>query len=92
MKKGKICKCERFDRRQNQAMREGILSDGGIETLREILELNPDGEYLFENESGKRIRGNTCTRRFAALLRKVDRHPGTINGGGQNRWYNINRY
>lgn len=34
-------------------MRDIILSDGGIETLKKILELNPDGEYLFENESGK---------------------------------------
>lgn len=62
-------------------MRDIILSDGGIETLKKILELNPDGEYLFENESGKRIRGNTFNKRLDIVLNKVDLHHRSIHKG-----------
>ena len=36
-----------------------------------IIELNPNGEYLFENH-GKRIRGNTFNKRLSTICDKLD--------------------
>lgn len=62
-------------------MRDIILSDGGIETLRMIKEINPSGEYLFENSSGKRIRGNTFNKRLDLVLKAVGLHHRSIHKG-----------
>lgn len=62
-------------------MRDIILSDGGIETLKRVMELNPAGEYLFENESGKRIRGNTFNKRLSIVLEKIGLHHRSIHKG-----------
>ena len=56
-------------------------ADGGIETLRMIKEINPSGEYLFENSSGKRIRGNTFNKRLDLVLKAVGLHHRSIHKG-----------
>lgn len=62
-------------------MRDVILSDGGIETLRKIQELNPDGEYMFEGKTGNRIRGNTFNKRMDIVLRQLGLHHRSIHKG-----------
>ena len=52
-------------------MRNLILSASGRETMRKIVELNPDGEYLFQNEHGKRIRGNTFNKHLDIVLSRL---------------------
>lgn len=51
-------------------MRNIILTKGGEETLEMILEINPNGEYLFEN-NGKRIRGNTFNKHLDIVLKEL---------------------
>lgn len=60
-------------------MRSVILSDGGIETLKMIQHINPSGEYLFENNQGKRIRGNTFNKRLDIVLKKLGMHHRSIH-------------
>lgn len=62
-------------------MRDIILSDGGVETMRMIKEINPSSEYLFENEKGKRIRGNTFNKRLDLVLKAVGLHHRSIHKG-----------
>lgn len=50
--------------------RDLIIPNAANEVLVMILELNPDGEYLFENH-GKRIRGNTFNKRLSAVCDKL---------------------
>lgn len=52
-------------------MRNVILSDSGIETMKLIISLNPDGEFLFENADGKRIRGNTFNKHLDCVLKTL---------------------
>ena len=44
--------------------RNVILTNGAIETLQKIVELNPSGDYLFQGRKGQRIRGNTFNKRI----------------------------
>lgn len=50
--------------------RDLVIPHSAHEVLERILELNPDGEYLFENH-GKRIRGNTFNKRLSAVCDKL---------------------
>lgn len=50
--------------------RELIIPQAAHEILSMILELNPDGEFLFEHH-GKRIRGNTFNKRLSAVCDKL---------------------
>ena len=50
--------------------REVYLSETGIHTVKQILQLNPDGEFLFMNR-GKRIRENTFNKRLTAICNKL---------------------
>lgn len=49
-------------------MRDIFLTNSAKETLAMIVKLNPDGDYLFENEKGKRIRGNTFNKHLTRTL------------------------
>lgn len=60
-------------------MRDIILSDGGKETLRRLVNRNPKGEYLFENSSGVRIRGNTFNKRLDIVLKNLNLHHRSIH-------------
>lgn len=53
-------------------VRNVILSDGGKETLTRLVSRNPNEIYLFENSSGKRIRGNTFNKRLDTVLKKLN--------------------
>ncbi len=53
-------------------MRNIILAPNGINTIKAILEINPNGEYLFENSEGKRIRGNTFNKHLDIVLKKLN--------------------
>lgn len=66
--KGKNCLGVREFTKTDAGMRNLILSAGGIETLKMILEINPDGTFLFENAKGKRIRGNTLGKHLDVVL------------------------
>lgn len=46
--------------------RDLIIPRSASDTIKQILALNPDGTYLFENR-GKRIRGNTFNKRLSAV-------------------------
>ena len=50
--------------------REILLPPQAMETLRRILEKNPDGEYLLMN-NGVRIRGTTLTKRISDVCEKL---------------------
>lgn len=52
-------------------MRDIILSSSGRKTMNRIIELNPDGEYLFQNSCGKRIRGNTFNKHLDIVLKRL---------------------
>lgn len=62
-------------------MRDIILSDGGVETLKQIRLLNPYGTYMFENVEGKRIRGNTFNKKLDSVLRQLGLHHRSIHKG-----------
>lgn len=51
-------------------MRDIILTEGGVSTLKAILKINPYGAYLFEH-NGKRIRGNTFNKHLDIVLKKL---------------------
>lgn len=61
-------------------MRDVILSEGGCETLRRIVNLNPDGDFLFENNR-KRIRGNTFNKTLDRALKSLGMHHRSIHKG-----------
>lgn len=67
---GKYVNSVRDFTKTEAGIRDVILTDGGKETLRKILEINPDGEYLFEN-NGKRIRGNTFNKHLGVVLKSL---------------------
>lgn len=50
--------------------RDLIIPETAKETLKMILNLNPNGTYLFENK-GKRIRGNTFNKRLSNICDKL---------------------
>lgn len=47
-----------------------VIPPQAVETTRQILNLNPHGEYLFMN-NGKRIRENTFNKRLSAVCEKL---------------------
>lgn len=47
--------------------RDLIIPTSALETLKQILLINPNGQYLFENTTGKRIRGNTFNKRLSRI-------------------------
>lgn len=51
--------------------REVIFPDHVIWTLKEIMNINPNGTYLFENENGKRIRGTTINRKLYTICKNL---------------------
>lgn len=60
-------------------VRDVILTDGGKETLRRLINRNPNGKYLFENSSGIRIRGNTFNKRLDTVLKHLNLHHRSIH-------------
>lgn len=50
--------------------RDLIIPSSALDTIHTILELNPNGEYLFESK-GKRIRGNTFNKRVSMMCEKL---------------------
>lgn len=76
---GKIVLDVRPFAKTEAGMREIILSEGGMETLEKIISLNPDGKYLFENQQGKRIRGNTFNKRLDRVLNELGLHHRSIH-------------
>ncbi len=48
--------------------RDVILTESAIATLTKISELNPSGPYLFQNDKGNRILGNTFNKRLSSCL------------------------
>ena len=52
-------------------MRDIILTDGGKRTLYTLVRMNPDGEYIFENSEGIRIRGNTFNKSLDSVLKHL---------------------
>lgn len=69
---GKNCLGVREFTKTDAGMRNLILTTGGIETLKLILEINPHGMFLFENAKGKRIRGNTLNKHLDIVLKRLD--------------------
>lgn len=55
-----------------------ILPPSALRTIRQILELNPNGEYLFEHE-GNRIRGNTISKKLTRICKELDIVPKTVH-------------
>ena len=51
--------------------RDIIIPAEAKEVIDEILELNPNGEYLIENSHGTRIRGTTLTKHSDVLCKKL---------------------
>ena len=47
-------------------IRDLIVPSSALDTIKAILDLNPEGEYLFERK-GKRIRGNTFNKRVTKM-------------------------
>ena len=63
-----------FEVRENTKGRDGIrkviVTEKGIEIIKRIRELNPDGEFLFM-ENGRRIRGNYFTVHLETICRQL---------------------
>lgn len=49
-----------------------ILPEKGQEFIKKILELNPQGEYLFQGDSGNRIRATTFNKRLYAICKDLN--------------------
>lgn len=60
-------------------MRNVILSDGAVQTLEAARKINPDGTYIFENQSGKRILGKTFNSHLNVILKKLGLHHRTAH-------------
>lgn len=71
---GKNIVCVKEFTKTESGMRDIILSNGGKETLCRLVNRNPKGEYLFENSSGVRIRGNTFNKRLDIVLKNLNMH------------------
>lgn len=69
---GKNCLGVREFTKTDAGMRDLILTSGGIETLKMILEINPHGTFLFENPKGTRIRGNTFNKHLDIVLKRLN--------------------
>lgn len=65
---GKNCLVVREFTKTEAGMRSIFLTDSAKETLAKIVKINPYGEYLFENEKGVRIRGNTFNKNLTRTL------------------------
>lgn len=65
---GKNCLVVREFTKTEAGMRTIILTESAKETLAKIVKINPNGEYLFENEKGVRIRGNTFNKHLTRTL------------------------
>ena len=76
---GKNIVCVKELAKTESGVRDIILSDGGKETLTRLVNRNPNGIYLFENSSGKRIRGNTFNKRLDTVLKKLNMHHRSIH-------------
>lgn len=76
---GKNIVCVRELAKTEAGVRDIVLSDGGKETLSRLVNRNPNGTYLFENSSGKRIRGNTFNKRLDTVLKKLNMHHRSIH-------------
>lgn len=63
----------------DSGVRDIILTDRGKSTIQKIININPNGKYLFENSSGKRIRGNTFNKRLDTVLNKLNMHHRSIH-------------
>ena len=61
----------RDDTKTEAGDRELIIPTCAKDIWNKIIELNPNGEYLFENH-GKRIRGNTFNKRLATICDKLN--------------------
>ena len=59
-------------------IRDLIVPSSALDTIKAILELNPEGEYLFERK-GKRIRGNTFNKRVTKMCDKLNIPHRTIH-------------
>jgi len=61
-----------------EGIRDVFITDSTVDTLNSILESNPEGKYLFEN-NGKRIRENTFSKRIVAVCGKLGIKPRSIH-------------
>lgn len=60
-------------------MRDVLLSKQAQLILKRIVTLNPNGIFLFENQMGKRIRGNTFNKHLDIILRRLGMHHRSIH-------------
>ena len=60
-------------------MRDVLLSNQAQLILERIVELNPNGIFLFENSMGKRIRGNTFNKHLDTVLSRLGMHHRSIH-------------
>lgn len=58
------------DAKTDAANRSVILTQAGKDTMHKILEMNPDGEYLFEH-NGKRVTGNHVSIKLTRLCDSI---------------------
>ena len=65
---GKWCRQIKEMPKTENGVRDIILTDSAIHTLEKILAINPKGTFLFQNENGNRIIGNTFNKRLADCL------------------------
>ncbi len=68
---GKWCKDVKDMPKTENGFRDIILTESAITTLTRICELNPRGPFLFQNDKGKRILGNTFNKRLSSCLRDL---------------------
>lgn len=76
---GKNIVCVKEFAKTESGIRDIILSDGGKNTLKKITSMNPKGEFIFENSSGIRIRGNTFNKSLDTALRHLNMHHRSIH-------------
>lgn len=48
------------------------LTDGAISILEKMKNINPDGEYIFEDESGRRISSENIRKRLITVCKQLD--------------------
>lgn len=59
--------------------RDIILTDGAVDTLQRIVEINPSGEYLFLGSRRQRIRGNSFNKRITSAQEDLGLHHRSIH-------------